>query len=347
MRGRNPANLERKFVNRPQITKSRKAKLYIKKNKRRSLNVPEILSFSMNHKGVADFLDEFHKLIFERQRYTILDFRTIQYVSAGAALVLVAELDRWRRLYNFKPSAMYVEQWNPIVLLLLEQMGFFEILEVKNPPKIDKSEFETDTKFIRFYSDTLVIGESAKSMKEVVSEVANYKVKDRKLYEAIVEAMQNVIHHAYLPTDNSAKKFEKRWWMTGSFNKSTRVLKIIFYDLGVGIPATLPAKHGIELIQSFLNGLGLINNDANLIYAAMELGRSGTGLAYRGKGLPQMRSLVDALAPGTLRIVSGRGELIYENLGDDAKPTYRRKTHDIGIEGTLIQWQMSLPHEDG
>lgn len=227
-------------------------------------------------------------------------------------------------------------------------MGFFEILSVKNPPPPAEID-EPHTKFIRFVSDTDVRGEFARVLKETIGDLANTKIEGRSLYEAIVEAMQNVIHHAYSIADSDdVKKIHRRWWMTGAYHSPTHQLQVVFYDLGVGIPATLPAKHGVEQIRKFLASLGLVNNDANLIYAAMELGRSGTGLAHRGKGLQQIKALVDDLGPGKLRIMSGRGELIYDSSIDDPNEAnkYTKVTHSQHLEGTLIQWELVLPDKE-
>ncbi|TRO95361.1 ATP-binding protein [Glycocaulis profundi] len=324
----------RSDINRPQVR--------YRKKKVRYISLPSILSLRHNYKEVVEFLDEFHSLILSDRRKVHVDFNKVRAISSGASLVLVAELDRWRKLYNFRPAAPYLEKWDEGVRRSFEQMGLFEILEVVNTPTYNLEASDERT-FIKYSTGQRVLGESAKKLKEVVSDLAEIEFMNKSMYDAIVEAMQNAIHHAYNEeTKRSSIKLDSHWWMSGVFFGRDRRLHISFYDLGVGIPSALPARFGVEAIQEFLAGLGWASTDANKIYAAMELGRSGTGQKHRGKGLPQMRDFVDKFSPGSLRIISGHGELCYDS-DENGVGAYRRTTHARPLEGTLIQWDIQLP----
>lgn len=72
-----------------------------------------------------------------------------------------------------------------------------------------------------------------------------------------------------------------------------------------------------------------------MIAAAMQAGRTRTGLVERGKGLPIMMRLFDHVK-GHLRILSGHGEVRY--TGEDK---IQRISRPLSLGGTLIQWQIA------
>ena len=146
--------------------------------------------------------------------------------------------------------------------------------------------------------------------------------------------MTNVVHHAYPDgADYLYPTIENQWWMSGSVNHNKDCLTAIFFDQGVGIPATLPATYAIEKISEFLANLGLMDTDAARIKAAINLGRTSTDRPNRGRGLLNIRQFIAQSERGKLRILSGKGEYIFNSDG-----TEELKTHKQSIGGTLIQW---------
>jgi hypothetical protein len=148
--------------------------------------------------------------------------------------------------------------------------------------------------------------------------------------------MTNAGQHAY-PADG----FEhippgyKRWWMTGSWDAAARCMRVLLLDLGVGIPATLPRSGGWEQIRGLLSKLSG-NDDAAMIAAAVEVGRSSTGQAGRGNGLDEIRRFVECSTRGRLRILSGRGEVVYSTGRDQPD----QRVLDEPFSGTLIEWEV-------
>jgi hypothetical protein len=112
----------------------------------------------------------------------------------------------------------------------------------------------------------------------------------------------------------------------------------MLYDQGVGIPSTLPKNYSMEMINSALSLLKIIQpQDGEMIQAAMQIGRSRTRLVHRGKGLADLRGFVERAGSGSLRILSGKG--YYEYFADG-----REKVQNMGasLGGTLIQWRVPL-----
>lgn len=119
--------------------------------------------------------------------------------------------------------------------------------------------------------------------------------------------------------------------------------------LGVGIPATLPTKHGeriADLLAEFI--AGATTRDHLLIERAFELGRSRTGKPSQGKGLNDFKRLLDAAGGdgSSLRILSGRGSYIYRCNGRHVATPL-----ELPFHGTLIVWRLigspTVKWEDG
>lgn len=279
--------------------KYRKPVLSYRGKKRYNINLPKYMSLTHNYEETLNFINEYRYLIFKKRSNVSLNFKTLKHISAGAALLFVSELDRWRKVYNVKPLVIEIDKWDPVVRKYLFQLGFFDILKVCNPPT--KEEILTEgeigsSEFLQFQSNDVVFGPDAVLLRQQIEEISGGKVVAKsQMFRAITEAMTNVSKHAYperLKYDRTI--LYKRWWMTGSFDEKENMISIIFFDQGVGIPNTIPNKYPKEIIFSFLKGLGLnINNDGALIRAAMELGRSQTELSYRGKGLPDVKKYIE------------------------------------------------------
>ena len=149
-------------------------------------------------------------------------------------------------------------------------------------------------------------------MNAVIGSALSYAI-----YDGLIEAMDNCAAHAY-PEDCEFRypTEQQRWWMSGSAANG-RDLEVIFFDQGATIPGTLPHSGKGEIagrwLQKTLNLIGIeAADDSQRIQAAMAAGRSAIQGQGRGHGLVQMRGLVDLAASGSLRILSRRGQYIYE-----------------------------------
>ena len=270
-----------------------------------------------------------------------MDFRTIEILSPAATLMLAAELDRWRRVGEFRPNVLDVDEWNPEVRRLLFEMGLFDLLEVANPPTPQPT--AESQRFVRFVTGRGARGEDAVAMRQAIEEVAGAVPERRGIYDGIVESMTNVVHHAY--PDNGrydVPVFTGTWWMAGSYDPTIRQLRILFYDQGVGFPATLPRQSNWEQVRGLIKAV--VPDDGAMIAAAFEWRRSSdgrrsrTGLKHRGRGLARIIGVVDSVTDGRVRILSGRGEYTY-----DRQAGGKASNNPSALGGTLIQWELTLP----
>ena len=167
-----------------------------------------------------------------------------------------------------------------------------------------------------------------------------------RLYEALVEATENVMTHAYASNPPHDEFVVKRWWMTGAVDRRDGKLTIVVYDQGATIPATLPdSLVWREKLRKFSprlfgtqEGIRSSYNDDRLLKLAMSRPTSSTGKANHGKGLGVLKSVIGHCEQGRLLVISRRGEYVYRSGG---RPSYRRLS--VPLYGTLIQWDLWQP----
>ncbi|EYC52874.1 hypothetical protein AZ34_10530 [Hylemonella gracilis str. Niagara R] len=93
----------------------------------------------------------------------------------------------------------------------------------------------------------------------------------------------------------------------------------------------------MENIRGVLSLLpGIEVDDAQMIVAAMKLGRTRTHLSNRGKGLLDLTQLIDLVGDGQMLIYSRQGLVTY--TAGKTTPIYCKQS----VEGTLIEWKLPL-----
>ncbi|WP_446830175.1 ATP-binding protein [Candidatus Foliamicus sp.] len=263
-----------------------------------------------------------------------VDFREIRALSPAAALVLAAELDRWSNiLYRSRLRVVDVHEWDPNVCSLLNEMGFFDLLEVVGHGLPDASN-KGDTQYVKFRSGRKVDGKAidrlrSKDLEPIAGELPN----PVRLYNAVTEAMTNVVQHAYQHQNRRAAS----WWLSASHDADG--VTIMIYDQGSGIPETLPRNYGERLKERIL-GKSLLRDHAKMIKEAHELSRTRTDQPHRGHGLERdVRGYFKYIGEGYYRVTSQKGEYLVERSSDGIE----RETlthHPHPLRGTLIEWRV-------
>lgn len=302
---------------------------------------PGLFSLRRNHNEVINFFQHFaYKFYNKRSNAPIqgIDFRCLEHLSPCAGLMLAAELDRIQQYTGKQLQPVAFEDWNKYIANQLLDLGLFELLNLQKPNLVGTQNNNSECIFIKYASNVDVLGETCAQLIDHLSEIAGEIDAQTFIYDGLVEAIKNVKHHAY--QENSWCGVEDgTWWMCGAYYPSLQQLTVSVYDLGVGIPQTLPRSKLWEVIRELLSKFGSID-DGKMISAAMEAGRTRTSQAGRGKGLPIMMRLTDQKS-GYLRIVSGHGEAIYK--GNNTK--ILTQNHKLPLTGTLIEWRIG-PERD-
>ena len=287
-----------------------------------------------------------------------LRFETIEFITPAAALVLAAEFERALLAKSWKPYVANSKDWSAQVVETLDEIGFFDLLGLANAKS---SAVPESRRFVlKMQSGNTTDPED---IDRLITNLKNMWPEGREaseekmvgLYGAMVEAVGNVVNHAYPASGSFRYPHIGRWWITGAVDTEARTTTVIVFDQGVTIPVSLPSwskYSGVvkrlalaagEIVNASLGrslGLPLASDpgqDAAAIHAAVEESVSSTEEGHRGHGLAQMRDFVEQCRDGRLRIMSRNGEVIYRP-GKDPE----RRYFDVSIGGTLVEWNLQL-----
>lgn len=309
--------------------------------KRLVIKAPEELDLNENRDATLELAAACRTNCLVLRKRTLLDFRETKAISSAAILYLVAEIDRCRKVAGVTMlSGTY-----PRDRRLHRQMrdsGFFDALGVR--AEIDAAPKIFPLEYIKVRSGTQADGRLAVELRTALFGPHEQDVpKDKRgsFFRGLTEAMTNVSQHAY-PDDwdvGAIKVIKKGWWMLGHINKLRKELKIMIVDQGIGIPRSLPRTHR-DVLPSLLAALKLETSDGAMIHAAMEVGRSRMGQTHRGKGLNDLKQIIDLCQSGTLRILSKKGEYVYRMRNGKALSIVQGL--ETPLNGTLVEWTIPL-----
>lgn len=259
-----------------------------------------------------------------------IDFTETSKLWASGTLLFKAELCRLRRITNQRLRIRCIPPRKQKSAEVLKQTGVFKLLGYKsavvptypdvvhwrcaNGNQVDGAKYDE------------VLGQYDGNIPQAVA---------NGLYLGLTEAMTNCHHHAYIaPRKDGLNQVDepKDWWMF-SQERDGR-LSVVFCDLGVGIPETLPIQQP-GLWQRIKTVFGA-PTDADAIDEAIKESRTRTLKHYRGKGLKQLVDVIEKTPGAVLALHSNQGRYTYRN-GNSAKENF-----DGSIRGTLISWSVPL-----
>lgn len=282
---------------------------------------------------LLEFLGGLRTSLLIDRKPLVLDFSYTQRMVSGGTLLFLAELLRCKELLGSAFSVRCLPPRNVKVAQVLKQIGVFDLA---NFHKKITAKF-SDVVHWKVATGCQVDG----SKYDDILGAYEGRVADpllSSLFRGITEAMTNCHHHAYIATRPDGLGIEaepRNWWMFSQ--ERGGALTVVFCDLGVGIPVSLPKKkRGLwETIVS----LGKAGSDSSVIDHAVTHSRTRTGKHYRGKGLKQLLEAARE-SKGTLRIFSNRGCYTYH----DGKTHLRDFSESI--MGTLIQWKVPIVQQE-
>jgi len=304
--------------------------------------LPEQFSFDLNPARITDVINRFNHKAFVEKRDVYFDFKPLIDIGPAAALVLAAEIDRWRKTNGSsgKLVAKHLKHWERRVLVRLVRLGLFDLLEVVNKPSKSICRDDVDKLHMaRFRTGRLV---EAQKYKEIHDELCEFgfdlSIANKPLMASVSEALTNVTQHAYDSLGeyryrSSVPFLKNQWWMSASYDEENGYFELFIYDQGVTIPASLREKSLRQIIKKIQG----FDTDADLIERATQGGVSVTKQKHRGFGLQEMRRFVeeDKMPNSLLRIISGGGILEIKANGMAKKSPLQPK-----LNGTLLHWRV-------
>lgn len=285
--------------------------------------------------------------------------RNTTRITAAACLLLYAETDRLLKNIpglsiscslppSHRNSKFKVEEY--IVESALKQVGFFTLIGQKSRQIRNYA----SVAYWRQLSGNLADGSLAASLFNSLPAELDKFTRGR-LYRGAFEAMANCVEHAHPTTRADGLNIsDNRWWMFIGIKDNN--LSILVCDLGVGIPNTI-GKHGKSLISTISKKIGINQDtDADLIHASTFVKRTRTQQGHRGKGGPDLRSIVETFPSAFLSIRSNRGRYVMKGPQHASKAHRREKRNFIpgtngnewksnqseSIFGTIVEWNLSL-----
>jgi len=297
-----------------------------------------------SRQALLEFLAVVRGRASENQR-VFIDFSQTRRMFADGTLLFVAELSRLYRGLKQAPVVRCNYPCDRIVEQVLQQVGVFDL--IGKSPRGDSNSFDETVKSWKLATGTEAIGQAFEPVLEKYEGIIEKRL-EQTMYKGVTEAMTNAGNHAYINVREdglSLEVSERRWWMFSQERDGQ--LSVAICDLGIGIPKSLPKTKlkdwTSDRIASFLNGLvrrnGLISADCVMIKAAIELGRSRTDLTYRGRGLQQLKDVIDVATKGSLVIYSNRGLYRYSPATTAVEII---NDYSDSIMGTLILWVVPI-----
>lgn len=257
--------------------------------------------------------------------------RTEKFVSI-ATLLFFAELSRLMHMAEGRVRVRCKPPVNDRACQVLHQIGVYEMCGQHVRRK--RTHYEDVVHWRAAHGAVVDNSICAPAIEEFEGQLAPPLVNG--LFRGLSEAMTNAIHHAYLDVREDGLNYRPKqsdWWMFSQARQG--YLSVVFCDLGIGIPRTLPIKKP-SLIDRIL-AMGKESLDSAYIEEAIEDSRTRTHRPERGKGLGNIVEVVAKLDGGRVMIFSNRG-LYFLKSG------LAPKTQDFkdSILGTLIFWRVPL-----
>jgi len=313
-------------------------KLFIKytSNKKTIIYAPVNIDYydSFNFNKTNNFLSKIKKIIVKEKGRVSINFDNTKSITASAMISFLAEVDNLINSSKLGRNAIsFTHPRLEKIESILKQIGFYELLKKQTR---ETKNFK-DVSYWNYASGVSSEPQKAsESMAEIEKKIST-KAR-RKLYKGFSEAMANCVEHAYQsPTDGDDT--QTKWWAFAGV--SDDILIVVICDKGVGISKSLPLTRGNELIEKFKNALSLRKlNDSAMIKIASRMGRTSTGKSNRGKGLKDIKSIIDTFNSGHLSIYSNKG--CYKYFRREGNIDDIMQEHKTSVCGTITEWSFPL-----
>ena len=315
-----------------------------------TIDAPKNFSFSEAPKECLDFVKNLRDATLKKAKFLMrgrkrsrglyVNLSAIEKISMPAAIVLAAELDRWRINSGIKLQTKDLDQWDEVVVKTLNQLGFFALLDVENTDFKDI----TNINVLKLESNDRSDGAFVEKFLSEIEKHLNVTLPSSpgrtRNYEGLQEAIENSVSHAYQGSNSTEYPWVRQHWLTASKDEDNMTVKIFIYDQGIGIPKSILQskdnynKNIISRVKSKFSS----PSDGQIIEAAFEIGKTSTGDKGRGHG---MHTMLDLLRDDKsyIRVISGTGDVTkYRNSQNKVE---QRLPSDLC--GTLVEWSLSLP----
>ncbi len=301
--------------------------------------VPQTLNISKNNsrKILVKLISEIGEQVVVLKNDICINLKNVEQLRPSATLLFISELSRLIKLKEKKVKIHCVLPKSRKVKQVFKKIGLFKLLGKKCNVA---NSLADNIQHWQFATGSETEGEKTEAILGKYDGQITATLNS-KLYVGLTEAMLNAHQHAYLEPrkdnlDNAIKI--KNWWMLSQ--EKDGFLYVVFCDLGIGIPETLPIKHPNVWQRLLLSLLGVSPNDSLIIKEATGLRKTGTNKKGRGHGLNQMVNSITNELNGVIRIYSNRGMYRIDFTKKSSMEDF-----DESINGTLIEWTIPITRQ--
>lgn len=291
-----------------------------------------------NRKQFTKFMEEFRHECLAMRRRIVLDFRETKFILPAAMILLVAEIDRAKRIFSSEFSITISNVLDKTLKQLFVQIGMYDLCGLV-APRLNASDFQENVRHWRFATAERADEDTSDAFGEIEGLISTNLRKG--MWRGVSEAVINSVQHAYLsPRGVPGPRLKhNRWWMFSQ--EKDGELTVVVCDLGIGIPRSLPLNWGQSILSQLMSPFTDGGPDVAALRASLELGKTSTGKKHRGKGLPQIWNAVQGESRAGILIHSNRGRLAWSGqTGSESSTEY-----DDSIFGTVIMWTLPTKPE--
>ena len=269
----------------------------------------------------------------------LIDMSRVRRMVVDAALLFKAELSRLALVNGVRVSA--IPPGSERTQQVLKQTGIDQLLNLSIDLPLNREDVVhwRIAEGPRTKVDPTTLAPIMADI-EAVTGLATHPI-----YQGIIESMGNCVEHAYKdhPDVNRKMPVDPGWWVFQQVKDET--LFVVVCDLGIGVnralPLTLENEQGLlrKLMHVFRRTKG---DDNRALLAAMEYGRSSTGLYERGRGMRNAHAVVNDHGEGDFYAISNKGCYVYKKGTAETAGNYKTVKLRHSINGTILGWRLPL-----
>lgn len=301
-----------------------------------------ILLSAKSHQNGTDVNEYFNFLTMLRDaksRDLVIDMSGVRRMIVDAALLFKAELSRLTQLRGIRIEA--IAPTSHRTQQVLKQTGIDRLLNLNielEPNREDVIHWR-----IADGSRAGVDPRSLEPMMEDIEEVTG--LATHPVYQGIIESIGNCAEHAYKDHPDVTWRMPENpsWWVFQQVKDG--VLMVVVCDLGIGVNRALPLTLASELglLRKLMHVVRRTKGeDARSLLAAMEYGRSSTGLQQRGKGMKNAHAVINDHGEGDFYAMSNKGCYVYRKSSPSAEGQHKTVKLRHSIHGTILGWRLPL-----
>ncbi|MBY0473114.1 hypothetical protein K2Q00_02395 [Patescibacteria group bacterium] len=292
------------------------------------ISAPVNCCFLENTTEVINFFNKLEECRMKKRRVFVV-LRGVAKLDYGAVSILLSimtmfKLERIGFNGDFPKDAEARK--------LIAESGFFDY--------INDGKMKDDIEYIAGRKNQIFTHANKKvepSLSQPIMEAASITVWNEKridsgLHSVMMELMQNTNNHA--STDVPG---EKHWWLSVNHDLENKKVSFAFLDHGVGILTSLHRKPPESIwgdwVEKVKKGIGISTND-EFLKALLDgkIHQTVTGKTYRGKGLPNIKRMLDFKRISNLHIITNNV------AGNGVTGEY--KLLDVNFQGTFFYWEL-------